>query len=578
MKPMNSAVESNDQQIDRQAHTQRIIDSTAAKKVIVAGPGTGKTTTFELILKQSGTQNNLVLTFINRLVNDLNCRLSDFAKVSTLHKFCMGIFNRQFPDWYMVSMLGAIISEDTGVKEDIFNELFHKLDETNPLFKLYLKRATYYKAISFNDSIYRILKKATKTPSIIPDYDNILIDEYQDFSDLEVAFIKQLESHGKILIVGDDDQAIYVKKYDLGTSLRNLYHSGIYQSFNLPYCSRCPKVIVDSVNDIVAEATRKGHLNGRIDKQFIAYEPGKELVNSNYPKLKVVNLASAQATALFINKFVSSILETELEKYKQRQSNEPLILIIGTKTYLTMFKNQFADLAEYMESDQLTAEKNAGICEAYEILLKDENANMGWRLLLYHEPISPPRVQKKIIKDPMSNIPLVDLVPDGYKQKHKKIVDLIRTLIMSTGSVKQTAEQSLEHIVGSSQKDNIVKFFTTGKGQDQIASCESPSPIQLVTYQGSKGLAADYVFLLGVNNGDIPKDPTKIADYEICEFIVGLTRTKKKCYVLPIRNVYGKTKNNSVFLSWIIPDRVANSTTLSKDDVIKLFRQCKKEK
>jgi hypothetical protein len=53
-------------------------------------------------------------------------------------------------------MLGAIISEDTGVKEDIFNELFHKLDERNPLFKLYLKRATYYKAISFNDSIYRL--------------------------------------------------------------------------------------------------------------------------------------------------------------------------------------------------------------------------------------------------------------------------------------------------------------------------------------------------------------------------------------------------------------------------------------
>lgn len=96
---MNTVVVSSDQQIDRHAYTQIIIDSTAAKKVIVAGPGTGKTTTFELILKQSGTPNNLVLTFINRLVNDLNCRLSDLAKVCTLHKFCMGIFNRQFPDW-----------------------------------------------------------------------------------------------------------------------------------------------------------------------------------------------------------------------------------------------------------------------------------------------------------------------------------------------------------------------------------------------------------------------------------------------------------------------------------------------
>ena len=155
MIPMNSVSNVKDQQQDRQAYTQRIIDSSASKKVIVAGPGTGKTTTFEAILKQSGSKNNLVLTFINRLVNDLNCRLSNYAKVNTLHKFCMGVFHRQYPDWYMVSVLSIIISQDTGVKEDIFNELFHKLDEVNPLFRLYLKRATYYKAISFNDSIFR---------------------------------------------------------------------------------------------------------------------------------------------------------------------------------------------------------------------------------------------------------------------------------------------------------------------------------------------------------------------------------------------------------------------------------------
>lgn len=571
---MNSVSNVKGQQQDRQAYTQRIIDSSASKKVIVAGPGTGKTTTFEAILKQSGSKDNLVLTFINSLVNDLNCRLSNYAKVNTLHKFCMGVFHRQYPDWYMVSVLSIIISQDTGVKEDIFNEMFHKLDVANPRFKLYLKRATYYKAISFNDSIFRVLKKAATTPSILPDYNNILIDEFQDFSALEVAFIKQLESHGKILIVGDDDQAIYVKKYDLGTSLRNLYYAKAYDKFDLPYCSRCPKVIVDSVNDIVSEATRKGHLKGRIAKQFIAYEPGKEQINSNYPKLQVVNMASVQSAALFLDKSISSIIDMELDEYKKRQVAEPLVLIIGTSTYLRIIESKLTDIVGYMAPTGSVVDKNSGICEAYRILLDDEKANIGWRLLLFHDPICPPKVQKKIIKDSMSSAPLVDLLPDDYKQKHKTIVDLIRTLIMSAGSVKQT-EQSLEHIVGSSQKDNIVKYFTTEQGQDQIASCESPSPIQMVTYQGSKGLAADYVFLLGVNNGDIPKDPTKIADYEICEFIVGLTRTKKECYVLPIRNVLGKTKNRSAFLSWISPNRVANSRSLSKDDVIKLFRQCK---
>jgi superfamily I DNA/RNA helicase len=97
------------------------------------------------------------------------------------------------------------------------------LEENDPQFKKYLKRALYYKAISFNDLIYRVLKKAIVEPNIFSNYDNILIDEFQDFSALEVEFIKQLESHGNILIVGDDDQAIYNKKFDLGKTLRNFF-------------------------------------------------------------------------------------------------------------------------------------------------------------------------------------------------------------------------------------------------------------------------------------------------------------------------------------------------------------------
>lgn len=156
-------------------------------------------------------------------MNDLNLRLGTYAKVSTLHKFCNEVFHKLFPNWHMVSELVNIISEDTGVKKDTFDDLFHKLEENDPQFKKYLKRALYYKAISFNDLIYRVLKKAIVEPNIFSNYDNILIDEFQDFSALEVEIIKQLESHGNILIVGDDDQAIYNKKFDLGKTLRNFF-------------------------------------------------------------------------------------------------------------------------------------------------------------------------------------------------------------------------------------------------------------------------------------------------------------------------------------------------------------------
>lgn len=562
---------SNDQQADRQAYSQLIIDSEVTKKVIVAGPGTGKTTTFEGILKRSGSTNNLVLTFINRLVADLICRLDQYATVMTLHKFCMGIFHQQYPQWFMVGALTKIIGEDTEIKETIYERLFHTLDESNPLFKLYLQRALYYKAISFNDSIYRVIRKASVNPSIIPNYEKILIDEFQDFSVLEVEFIKMLEVHGNILIVGDDDQAIYNGKYDLGESLRKLYQSGDYAQFELPYCSRCPKVIVDSVNDVVENAVKRGYLKDRIVKQFKAFEPGKESVNENYPKLQILNMASVDAVEVFMNMYISSILQDDLEEYRKRDSIEPLILVIGTRTYLNIFRSRLSTIAEYIEPQPNKNDDSANLCEAYRILLEDETSNIGWRLLLLCDSIKPPKEHRQILKDSLNCTPMVDLLPEEYIHRHKTNVDLIRELISASSLESGAIEARLEAKFGSSTKDMIVRYFRDEVSEVSATSSNCTYPIQFVTYQGSKGLAADYVFILGVNDGDIPKTPSNIEDYEICEFIVGLTRTKKECYVIPICNVFGKRYHKSTFLSWISNDLVRNSAPLSVSMVRKLF-------
>ena len=572
---MSNIAKADNQEIDRQKYIQKILNSTSSKKIIVAGPGTGKTSMFEYILKKSGSQNNLVLTFINRLVNDLSLRLGNYAKVSTLHKFCLDVFYNLFPNWHMVSDLVNIISEDTGVKKDLFEELFHKVEENDPRFKLYLERALYYKAISFNDLIYRVFKKAIVEPNVFSHYDNILIDEYQDFSALEVEFIKQLESHGNILIVGDDDQAIYKNKFDLGKSLRILYHSNFYEHFELPYCSRCPKVIVDSINDIVKEAVKKGYLKERINKKFIAYEEGKEGINNNYPKLKILNMASVDAASCFLDYFIKTIINKEIDNYEKREGTEPLVLIISTIKYLNIFKkdykNKLKDIADYIEPDQDKEDKNLHICEAYRILLKDEEANIGWRLLLYYDKLPQPELWGEILEESKKNVPLVELIPDEYKKKHQDIIKLIGKLKNSTEYTKIKIEHTLEHLVDNSLKKQIIEFFTNKEDEDLIKARDKIYPIQFVTYQGSKGLAADYVFILGMNDGDLPKDPSSITDYEICEFIVGLTRTKKECYIIPISNVYSKRKRKSTFLSWIENERVIMCKSLSVEQVRQIF-------
>ena len=75
--------------------------------------------------------------------------------------------------------------------------------------------------------------------------------------------------------------------------------------------------------------------------------------------------------------------------------------------------------------------------------------------------------------------------------------------------------------------------------------------IKLTSYEGSKGLSAQHVFLVGLHSVDLPRNPEQIKDIEICKFVVGLTRTRKKCSLLLTRRFGGEVRTPSPFLDWI---------------------------
>jgi hypothetical protein len=65
-----------------------VLDSAAPRKLIVAGPGTGKIWQFQRVLERIvGPNNGLVLTFINNLKNDLERDLGALAEVFTFHGY-----------------------------------------------------------------------------------------------------------------------------------------------------------------------------------------------------------------------------------------------------------------------------------------------------------------------------------------------------------------------------------------------------------------------------------------------------------------------------------------------------------
>jgi superfamily I DNA/RNA helicase len=80
-----------------QAALERILRSSSTKKLVVAGPGTGKTYLFKRVLESSPGERDrrLVLTFINNLKIDLERSLSDLAGVFTLHGYCQSLLRRR---------------------------------------------------------------------------------------------------------------------------------------------------------------------------------------------------------------------------------------------------------------------------------------------------------------------------------------------------------------------------------------------------------------------------------------------------------------------------------------------------
>src|SRR6266571_1412866 len=94
---MQTMVEFADPTEELNRAVDKVLASKSAKRLIVAGPGAGKTFLFRKILEHTDgdKDNRIALTFINELKDDLEKNLSDLARVYTLHGYCHSLLRRQ---------------------------------------------------------------------------------------------------------------------------------------------------------------------------------------------------------------------------------------------------------------------------------------------------------------------------------------------------------------------------------------------------------------------------------------------------------------------------------------------------
>ena len=407
----------------RSEFVNKILESVSTKKVVVAGPGTGKTYLFKEILKNK--KNTLTLTFVNSLVEDLSLELCGMSEVRTLHSFARGMLAKLTNSQINVfRKLSNIVEEDGKIlleTEVDFNKLFHERDDENENLQFYKKRRDYYNYYGYASIIFAIVKYFEKYKEKIPIYEQILIDEFQDFNFLEVSLIDLLAEKSPILLAGDDDQALYAFKSASTKFIRERNNGTLpeFEAFTLPYCSRCTRVIVEATNDLISEAKKLSLLNGRIEKEYKYFDDEKkDKICELHPKITYVQLYDKQIP-WFIEKSIKELVNQKRKSFS--------VLIISP------YKSQLRSIADNLIAKGLRNidsvikdEDDINILDGFKLLIENKNDKLGWRIVSKY--ILSEKEFISVIKDTDSypDKTFKELIPKRHKDTVNSILKVLK--------------------------------------------------------------------------------------------------------------------------------------------------------
>lgn len=400
-----------------------------------------------------------------------------------------------------------------------------------------MKKSEFYKAVGDDDVVYYAVQICKEDESKIPVFDLILIDEYQDFNSIESEFVDLLAKKNEIVIVGDDDQALYGFKGSSPVFIREKFHDSNteWESKTLRFCNRCTEVIIKYFHALVKKYnldndSEPNPRKRRIKKEFICYMPEGERdskINDSKanPKIHLIQNCPPDMIAYKIWK--------ELENLTTDQNIKD-VLVIGEgqscKTLIKRVAQQLKDRGfKYVDSkytDEILPLRH-DIIDAYKLLAKDNTSPLGWRIL----------------KNP----------PDGERQNHLEKAKILNRLVSGTPSeIEKISNDDLRILESHIEKSGLEKEENRIK-QDEIihhkvfireiknTNPTLPRPlcnlsITVCNILNSKGLGADVVFLIGFDQGRFPAK-TNPTEGEIYQMLVAITRAKKRIYLI---NTIGK--------------------------------------
>ncbi|MFC4355595.1 ATP-dependent helicase [Chryseomicrobium palamuruense] len=589
------------------------VSSTEGYIRVLAGAGSGKTKVltnrYAYLVEGLGisTQNILCVTFTNKAANEMRKRIkrllheqSEGIYISTFHGFGVKILKEDIHHINYPKNFSIIDTEDQKtILREIYEELnltikfmkFKELLRKISLFKLNPKYISWLvdptKGITFDDSmttldivIRKYLYKQRKYFAL--DFQDILnfvmylfdnhldtlkkwqsrlhyiqVDEFQDCSDQQYAFVSRLaQKNNNLFVVGDPDQTIYTWRGAKPQYLINFdkNHQNV-KTIILNQNYRSTPEILDLSNKII----KNNKL--RIDKDLFTENPngiqtvhfhGKNEFEETKYVISTINSYITTKSANFKD-FCILYRANNVSRFIEQgllQEDVPYVVLSGVSFFERReIKDALAYLKMVIYSDDLSflrtvnmpkrkfgkvkLKKLKEIADGNDntlyntLLISDRNAFSGTDIESYIAVIE--KFKKEYSKMKVSEILRDILDQSGYDillrtEGDQDRIDNIAELLFSI--------QNLEHEYGEplTLEDYLeqVSLYTDTERQEKDA-------VKLMTIHSAKGLEFPYVFLVGFNDGLLPnfralKDLNKLEEERRLTY-VAVTRAEKEFHM-----------------------------------------------
>ena len=503
----------------------------------MAGPGTGKSHTFGEIIKSSMYKDKkiLVLSFINNLVDDLAKDFEGFnnVKVKTLHSFALQTLNSN-QNISLNQEVDDVLSKDFYIiKEGTCNYVKKFQSDTleSGEMDFYRERKMFYekkdkKLHSFDSIVYAWNEFFKDNKEKIPVYDLILVDEFQDFNHLECKMIELLAEKNRMVLVGDDYQALYGFKSATSQLIRDYYNDSKTESFTLPDCYRCTKVIVDAVNDVIKNAKEKGFLRDKVKKEYnYPCRENKDEISRMYSCMEYKQGVAGKQLFYF--------LAEKIRKDVDSVDRDKRILILAPKYMIhQLAEGVIRKGLNVVKVELLKKQKKAvmTILAAFKVLKKTKTDNFSLRCVL-HKYIDDKQISNVVKQSHKNDKGIWSLLDGETKKKIENDIDLYKKC---TGLRDSQITKQKEKFIRGFDINIPIKIVIDGIGSISKGAIE----VEIVTPMSSKGLSADYVYYL-VNDEhtlEAIDGRKQLTDTKVCEFLVGITRAKEKLTFVSTKN------------------------------------------